>query len=93
MISKDILRTRSPDFYLGYKTGYAAAQPKWISTEEALPEICKKVLVAIPHGKYRYKLHVGERWNECWWVEAAKWNNDYIKFWCELPEPPKKEAD
>ena len=89
---KTVSQCPTSDYCRGWNDA-VDAMPKWISTEEALPEICKKVLVAIPHGKYRYKLHVGERWNECWWVEAAKWNNDYIKFWCELPEPPKKEAD
>ena len=38
-------QVKTPDFYLGYKTGFEAAQPKWISVEERLPEENKPVLV------------------------------------------------
>lgn len=89
---KTVSQCPTSDYCRGWNDA-VDAMPKWISTAEALPEICKKVLVARPQGKYRYTLHVGERWDECWWIEAAKWDYRYVEFWCELPAPPNPDEE
>ncbi len=75
-----------------------AAQPKWISVEERLPDV--EVLAAnFAPGTYGYKEYIigyvsGEKCTEPGKCHAE---NDYeilynVTHWMPLPEPPKEEA-
>lgn len=70
-----------------------AAQPKWISVEERLPNVGEKVMVCgvkngMQVGTFRRISRYGQ--NRIWW-----WKNDTIlevTHWMPLPESPKEEA-
>ena len=72
----------------GYQAGFEAAQPKWISVKERLPEPEKDVLV-LWLGRH---VRVGWYSEECndWKVDAG-FTND-VTHWMPLPEAPKEEA-
>lgn len=72
--------------------GYAAAQPKWISVEERLPELGLHVLT---YGIYTKDLIVA--WlDDCdEFLGVYDWVNehqslDQVTHWMPLPEPPKE---
>lgn len=81
-----------------FLVGYAAAQPKWISVKERLPNIpdghliSKEVLWISCYGeievsfleKLRSELRID-------WGEAGLYKLDQVTHWMPLPEPPKKE--
>ena len=77
-----------------FLAGYAAAQPKWISVKERLPEIGEWVLINGPEVCQRI-----EPPSASWKAEYA-WNTDHETFyypedithWMPLPAPPKEEA-
>ena len=68
-----------------------AAQPKWISVEERLPDVGEKVMVCgvkngMQVGTFRMITRYGK--NRRWW-----WKNDTIlevTHWMPMPEPPKE---
>ena len=86
---KTVSQCPTSDYCKGWNDA-VDAMPKWISTNKKLPKVCENVLVAIPHSSYGFSLHVGMRWDECWWVESAEWDYDYILYWQPLPELPKE---
>ena len=81
-----------------FLAGYAAAQPKWISVKERLPEIpdghfiSEEVLWISCYGeikvsfleKLRSELRID-------WGEAGLYKLDQVTHWMPLPEPPKEE--
>ena len=91
MISKDILQTRSPDFYLGYKTGYEAAQPKWISVVEREPELGVEVLTCDVYNRIRVAYRTSEN---LYYREDVDGCFAYFSasYWMPLPEPPKEDV-
>ena len=76
----------------GYQAGFEAAQPKWISVKDRLPEPgMGKLLVFVQHehgnivDMARYLGSVG--WDLVSW---KLWDN-CVTHWMPLPEPPKEE--
>ena len=82
---------QSPDFCLGYKTGYEAAQPKWISVEERLPEELGVVL-GVMMGTVTLLFYVGEgefrTGNGMLWEKGC----GYITHWMPLPQAPEVDV-
>ena len=70
-----------------------AAQPKWISVEDRLPDVGEKVMVCgvkngMQVGAFRGKLRPGN--NRRWW-----WKKDTIlevTHWMPIPQMPKEDA-
>ena len=62
-----------------------AAQPKWISVEERLPEPYTWVTVYNPNGKYT-KIDADEIVGGNWVRHCGK-----VTHWMPLPEPPEGE--
>lgn len=81
----------------GYQAGFEAAQSKWISAEERLPDISDVVLV-IANGKPRenIELHdaflIASFWGEEGWIADGfeGWDKLDVSYWMELPEGPKE---
>lgn len=87
---------------LAYIQRLEAAQPKWISVEERLPEDDVEVLVYIAskkenvdsviaithytHSMYGYNI---EGWCSPW--QYCFWDRE-VTYWMPLPEPPKEDA-
>jgi len=73
---------------LAYIQQLEAAQPKWISVEERLPEPEKDVLV-LYRGKYRC---IGYYSEDCglWIINDAPTYDETVTHWMPLPEPPKE---
>ena len=71
-----------------------AAQPKWISVEERLPDVGEKVMVCgvkngMQVGAFRGKLRPGN--NRRWW-----WKNNTIlevTYWMPIPSMPDRAKD
>lgn len=101
MIDKDellrALNYERDQYAKGYQAGYEAAQPKWISTEERLPEVSDVVLV-IASGKPRanVELHnamlIASYWGDEGWIADGfeGWDKLDVTHWMQLPEPPKE---
>jgi hypothetical protein len=102
-----MFRTRGPDFYLGYKTGYEAAQPKWISAEERLPGdpldgVGDVVELLIDKGDVKevlpgYYDHDEKDWIIYFGDPSGLYLSKYFSWWRvikwrSLPEPPKEDA-
>lgn len=70
-----------------FLAGYAAAQPKWISVKEKLPELLESVLVIYAptnQAKNDYRM-------ECWnWPIYDVYETKFVTHWMPLPEPPKE---
>lgn len=74
-----------------------AAQPKWISVEDELPEVSDVVLV-IASGKPRanVELHnamlIASYWGDEGWIADGfeGWDKLDVTHWMQLPEPPKE---
>ena len=90
---------REEDAKDAFLVGYAAAQPKWISVKERLPE--KNSLVVILHEdemnlNYRkppvyFGKHNGQYWLETLDHSDVTWSGMcIITHWMPLPEPPKE---
>lgn len=86
--------TRS-DVSFAFFSGYAAAQPKWISVKDRLPEDGQSCIyvIHIPK-KNEWKLDYGE-----WQAEENVFYGEYIDYrdlnwtlthWMPLPEAPKE---
>ena len=75
-----------------------AAQPKWISVEERLPDVCDLVLV-IANGKPEEHIElcdavlIASYWGDGGWIADGfdGWDNLKVSHWMPLPEPPRKE--
>lgn len=74
----------------GYQAGVEAAQPKWISVEDRLPEKPCTVIVSVHgiilRGWYEdgsFEMISGYRFN-------AYDSNCDIAYWIQIPEPPKE---
>ena len=70
-----------------------AAQPKWISVDERLPEQFVSVLVYMPDEYPCPTVH------ECYLRPDGKWDAahytrtpDEVTHWANMPEPPKEDA-
>ena len=71
---------------IGYIERLEAAQLKWISVEEGVPEYWVDVL-AVCDGK----VYSGWRSLENAWMLTSKPNAE-VTHWMPLPEPPKEET-
>ena len=70
-----------------------AAQPKWISVEEQLPEQFVSVLVYMPDEYPIPTVHEGYlRHDGYWYATHYLRTPDEVTHWANLPEPPKEEA-
>ena len=89
----------------GYQAGMEAAQPKWISVEEALPEVSDLVLV-IANGKPKENIElinaclIASFWGDEGWTADGfdGWDKLKVTHWTPLPPEPvntitPKEAD
>ena len=70
-----------------------AAQPKWISVEERLPEEFHPVLVYMPNEAPLPTVHEGyRRRNGRWWAAWYARELEGVTHWMPLPEPPEEDA-
>lgn len=69
-----------------FKAGYEAAEPKWISVEDELPDWNVKVVVLRKSGMpligYRQK-------HDYFGREVNDWNHKTVTHWMPLPSPSK----
>ena len=63
----------------GYQAGVEAAQPKWISVEERLPEESGYYLAYDCRGNLFVCLYQANR----------LWDSSSVDYWMPIPEPPK----
>lgn len=71
----------------GYQAGVEAAQPKWISVDERLPEEGETVLCYYESDL----MGVCTRLHEIWEDSYGYWeSDDAITHWMPMPEPPKE---
>lgn len=70
-----------------------AAQPKWISVEERLPEQFVVVLVYMPDEYHWPTVHEGYLRPDGKW-DAAHYTRtpDEVTHWANMPEPPEVNA-
>lgn len=93
----DFIDEKYCDCYLGadvreYIQQLEAAQPKWISVEERLPDVGEKVMICgvkngMQVGAFRGLSHPGE--NRKWW-----WKKNTVievTHWMSMSEPLKEE--
>ena len=75
----------------GYKAGYEAAQPKWISVKECEPELGVEVLTCDGYNN----IHVAYRTSEnLYYRENVIGYLAYFSasYWMPLPSAPKEET-
>ena len=75
----------------GYRAGYQAAAPQWISVKDRLPEDENDYLLAFRIKDFRDRLIEVDRF----WFGHRGWDvpNSYeVLAWMPLPEPPKEES-
>lgn len=71
----------------GYQAGVEAAQPKWISVKDRLPEEGETVLCYYESDL----MGVCTRLHEIWEDSYGYWeSDDAITHWMPMPEPPKE---
>lgn len=69
-----------------------AAQSKWISVEDKLPDIAVSVIICRKHGKDAVKVEQGCMDGNGWWISyGAGWTKK-VTHWMQLPEPPDRNA-
>lgn len=73
----------------GYQAGMEAAQPKWISVEERLPEETGQMLICI-FGQVMCVKHTGN--GKIITADLDTWNlrDKYITHWMPLPPAPRE---
>ena len=86
---------------LAYIERLEAAQPKWISVKDRLPEAFQCVIVHVRHTKkWRDKELDPSKWwraveEDCWsgvgWCGNADEDIHEVTHWMPLPEPPEVE--
>lgn len=70
-----------------------AAQPKWISVEEMLPQAFYSVLVYIPEEAPMPTVHEGYMTDNGRWISTVYVREfEKVTHWMPLPEPPQEEA-
>ena len=87
---KTVSQCPSSDYCKGWNDA-VDTMPKWISVADTMPELCKKVIVAIPLSYNKYRFAIGERWSDCWWADSGKFGyaNTVGWLWCYIPELPE----
>jgi hypothetical protein len=93
----NILFEDSADIIESLSERLEAAQPKWISVKDELPEVSDVVLV-IASGKPRanVELHnamlIASYWGDEGWIADGfeGWDKLDVTHWMPLPEPPKE---
>ena len=94
----DLFGRTTYDIALDYIEKLEAAQPKWISVEERLPDVCDQVLV-IANGQPKENIElydavlIASYWGEEGWIADCfdGWDKLNVTYWKPLPEPPKEE--
>ena len=84
-------------YYEGFRAGERAAQPKWISVEERLPEISDLVLV-IANGKpcehttLVNAVLIASYWGDEGWIADGfdGWDKLVVTHWMPLPPGPEE---
>lgn len=69
-------------------TQLEAAQPKWISVEERLPDCLEDVIAFNQNGDIRW-FSVASVDRGTWWRDGKIVH--HVTHWMPLPEPPKEE--
>lgn len=76
-----------------YITGYEAAEPKWISTEDRLPELGAVVLAKIKGKNFPTIIYRDrdDELTEYWWesLDGGNWNWNEVTDWTPLPKLPE----
>lgn len=64
----------------------------WISVKDRLPEPMQDVLALACTEDKRMQIGVAEWCGKRWFSTQIYCNQDDIKYWMLLPEPPKEEV-
>jgi hypothetical protein len=68
----------------GYRAGYQAAAPQWISVKDRLPEIGERVLISYYDGVSIGSYHRNDDWHGIGIILRS------VTHWMPLPKPPEE---
>lgn len=90
---RDAAESNKFQYETGFVKAFEAAQPKWISVEERLPEVDMGV-VCVAQTAWGPEVTEGYFWKQSQMIspidEACAF--DKVTHWMPLPEPPKEDA-